>query len=104
MTPRFPFGHGLSYATFEYGPLNVERSGDEVRAAIEVTNTGDVAGKEVVQLYVTDSESSVQRPAQELKAFEKISLAAGRDESRPLHARLPRVLLLGRHGLGHRAR
>ena len=81
VTPRFPFGHGLSYTTFEYGPLNVEKAGDEVRAAIEVTNTGEVAGKEVVQLYVTDRESSVRRPAQELKAFEKVSLEGGETKS-----------------------
>jgi beta-glucosidase len=81
VTPRFPFGHGLSYTTFDYGPLNVEKSGDEVRAAIEVTNTGDMAGKEVVQLYVTDSECSVRRPTQELKAFEKVSLSPGETKS-----------------------
>ncbi len=81
ITPSFPFGHGLSYTTFDYGPLNVEKSGDEVRAAIEITNTGDVAGKEVVQLYVSDRESSVQRPTQELKAFEKISLEPGETKS-----------------------
>jgi beta-glucosidase len=75
--PLFCFGHGLSYTTFDYGPLNIERAGNEVRAAVEVTNTGAVAGKEVVQLYVSDAEASVPRPPQELKAFEKVSLDPG---------------------------
>jgi beta-glucosidase len=75
--PRYPFGHGLSYTSFDYGTLEIERDGDDVVAFIDVTNTGDVAGKEVVQLYVTDVESSVPRPPKELKGFEKIALEPG---------------------------
>jgi beta-glucosidase len=76
--PRFAFGHGLSYTTFEYGELRIESaSPDEVVAAIDVTNSGDVAGKEVVQLYVSDVESSVARPPRELKAFEKVAISPG---------------------------
>jgi beta-glucosidase len=76
--PAFPFGHGLSYTTFGYGDLVVERASlDEVVVSIDVTNTGDVAGKEVVQLYVSDVKASVPRPPQELKAFEKVALEPG---------------------------
>jgi beta-glucosidase len=74
--PLYPFGHGLSYTTFEYGELRVEES-DDVVATIAVTNTGSVAGKEVVQLYVSDVEASVPRPPRELKAFEKVTLEPG---------------------------
>jgi len=73
IAPRFPFGHGLSYARFEYGPLALE--GDEVR--IEIRNTGERAGTEVVQLYVADLAASVPRPPQELAAFAKLTLAPG---------------------------
>jgi beta-glucosidase len=79
--PRYPFGHGLSYTSFAYGTLEVERDGDDVVACIDVTNTGERAGKEVVQLYVTDVESSVPRPPKELKAFEKIALEPGETRS-----------------------
>jgi beta-glucosidase len=75
--PRYPFGHGLSYTTFDYGTLETERDGDNVIAFIDITNSGDVAGKEVVQLYVGDVDASVPRPPKELRDFEKISLAPG---------------------------
>jgi beta-glucosidase len=71
--PRFCFGHGLSYTTFELGEPALE--GDVVR--VPVTNTGAVRGAEVVQCYVTDREASVARPAQELKAFAKVWLDPG---------------------------
>ncbi len=69
----FPFGHGLSYTAFRYGKPLLE--GRTVK--VSVTNTGDVAGKEVVQFYVGDDKSSVLRPLKELKHFEKISLKPG---------------------------
>lgn len=74
----FPFGHGLSYTTFEFSNLQVEQqpAGDwQVR--VDVTNTGDCSGAEVVQVYVHDPVSSAYRPVQELKAFAKVKLAAG---------------------------
>jgi beta-glucosidase len=71
--PRFPFGHGLSYTTYSYGQLRV----DDNVAAIDVTNTGDVAGAEIVQLYVRDLESTVARPPKELKGFVKLRLEPG---------------------------
>lgn len=81
MPVLFPFGHGLSYTTFEYSNLKVSaehiRDTDTLTVTVDVTNTGKMAGKEVVQLYVADKESTVIRPVKELKGFEKISLAPG---------------------------
>ena len=76
----FPFGHGLGYTTFEYSDLAVSVADSGTAAAIvevTVTNTGDRAGSEVVQVYVTDVDSIVDRPRQELKGFEKVRLEAG---------------------------
>lgn len=82
--PLFPFGYGLSYTTFEYADLTVNRTEltdqDEVQVSVRVTNTGDRAGKEIVQLYIHDVESTVIRPAKELKAFAKIQLEPGQSE------------------------
>ena len=78
--PLFPFGHGLSYTTFEYSNLQVPqaaRIGETVEAAVQVRNTGQRAGREVVQLYVRDAQSSLERPPKELKGFVKVSLAPG---------------------------
>ncbi|MFC7009013.1 glycoside hydrolase family 3 C-terminal domain-containing protein [Halalkalicoccus salilacus] len=79
--PLFPFGHGESYTDFEYSNLRVNpdrvpRNG-QVNAVVHVENTGDRAGKEVVQVYVRDREARVERPPKELKAFEKVSLEPG---------------------------
>jgi beta-glucosidase len=77
----FPFGHGLSYTQFSYGPLTVMTpSGSSKRAravSIEVTNSGGRPGEEVVQIYVGDRHAPVPRPPAELKAFAKVSLAPG---------------------------
>lgn len=77
----YPFGHGLSYTTFAYADLATEVLEDgaapRVRVALTVTNTGDRAGKEVVQVYVRDEEASVFRPEQELKGFAKVALEPG---------------------------
>jgi beta-glucosidase len=78
VTPAFPFGHGLSYTTFAYGPITTSATtvGPSASAGLEVvvpvTNTGPVAGDEVVQLYVVDVEASVERPAKELKGFVRV--------------------------------
>ncbi|WP_432661863.1 glycoside hydrolase family 3 C-terminal domain-containing protein [Wukongibacter baidiensis] len=78
---QFPFGYGLSYTNFEYSNLTVSsdefRDVDGVDVSIDITNTGKVTGKEVVQLYVSDTECSLARPIKELKAFEKIELEPG---------------------------
>ncbi len=77
----FPFGHGLSYTTFDFSNLRLSADAitdqETLTATVTVTNTGACAGKCVVQLYVGDEESSVFRPVRELKGFEKIALAPG---------------------------
>ena len=73
----FPFGFGLSYTTFEFSELNVTREEDRVLVQTTVTNTGDRAGSEVVQVYVHHREPSVERPLRELKGFEKVQLDPG---------------------------
>lgn len=81
----FPFGHGLSYTTFEYSKprLSAEKIGfgDELKVEVTVRNGGKRAGAEVVQLYVRDLVGSVTRPVKELKGFRKIELAPGADET-----------------------
>ena len=81
--PLFPFGHGLSYTTFEYGRITAPtqaKIGEPVRLAVTVKNSGDTAGKEVVQVYVHDAQSSLIRPPRELKAFAKIALKPGESQ------------------------
>jgi beta-glucosidase len=79
--PLFPFGHGLSYTDFSYSDLKFSATDitdkDQLEVTLTLTNTGTRAGKEVVQLYVVDTESTLQRPVKELKAFDKIELAPG---------------------------
>ncbi len=81
MPVLFPFGHGLSYTTFAYSNLRLsaEKITDQesLKVCVDVTNTGSVPGKEVVQLYVSDRESEVFRPLRELKGFEKVELNPG---------------------------
>ncbi|MFC1975200.1 glycoside hydrolase family 3 C-terminal domain-containing protein [Chloroflexota bacterium] len=76
--PLFPFGYGLSYTTFAYSNSTLSAGeydfGDNIQVSVEVTNTGQREGKEVVQLYVRDVESSLVRPKKELKAFKKVAL------------------------------
>lgn len=90
VAPLFPFGHGLSYTTFEYGNLelsqNTMRDDETLKVSVEVTNTGNRSGKEIVQLYVRDIESSVIRPDKELKGFAKVELQPG--ETRTVHFEL----------------
>jgi beta-glucosidase len=79
--PVYPFGYGLSYTTFEYSDINLSsqemKSGESLTVSVTVKNTGSVAGKEVVQLYIRDLVGSVTRPVKELKGFQKIQLGAG---------------------------
>ena len=75
--PLFAFGHGLSYTTFEYGEASCSKSGKGFKVSVDVTNTGKVEGKEIVQLYISDDECTLERPVKELKGFEKVSLAPG---------------------------
>ena len=77
----FPFGYGLSYTTFEFGEPRIDRKSMKengtVTVTVPVTNTGAVAGSEVVQLYIADVEASVDRPMKELKGFAKVALEPG---------------------------
>lgn len=80
-TPQFPFGFGLSYTKFEYKNLKVNKAafakGESVQVSVEVKNSGDYDGKEVVQLYIHDDFASIARPVEELKGFELVSLKKG---------------------------
>ena len=79
--PLFAFGHGLSYTEFAYGEAKLSsksiKDGKSVTVSVPITNTGSVAGAEVVQIYVHDCEASVERPAKELKGFDKVYLQPG---------------------------
>ena len=81
IAPLFPFGHGLSYTTFAYDNLRLNGSefgpGDEIVVSLDLTNTGQRTGQEVVQLYLRDEASRLVRPTQELKAFAKVALEPG---------------------------
>lgn len=86
---RYPFGHGLSYTSFETSGLSVTATGDDsALVSVTVTNTGPVAGKHVVQVYVATDAGPVRRPARELRAFTKIALEPG--ESRTVELALDR--------------
>ena len=78
---RYPFGHGLSYTTFQYSNLTLDKEemaqGDALTVSVDVTNTGKCFGKEVVMLYVENAPCDVFRPVRELRAFDKIGLEAG---------------------------
>ena len=81
VAPLFPFGFGLSYTTFSYSPLRLSAQqispGDTLQVSVDVTNTGQRAGKEIVQFYVHDEQASLQRPEKELKGFAKVQLEPG---------------------------
>lgn len=77
IAPRFPFGFGLSYTTFGYSDLKVEKKGDSEIVTLTVKNTGEVAGAEVVQIYVGEPKAAANRPVRELKGFSKIFLQPG---------------------------
>ncbi|MDR2950098.1 MAG: glycoside hydrolase family 3 C-terminal domain-containing protein [Prevotella sp.] len=83
--PLFPFGHGLSYTTFEYGKAsadNKEMTADgKISFYVSVKNTGNREGAEVVQLYISDLKSSLPRPVKELKGFEKVNLKPGEEKT-----------------------
>jgi len=82
--PLYSFGYGLSYTTFEYSDLKIAKSiktGDKVDLSVKVKNTGEVAGEEVVQVYVADDEASVPSAVRTLKAFDRISLKPGESQT-----------------------
>src|SRR6266571_4492121 len=103
IAPLFPFGFGLSYTTFDYGPLSLSTQqigpDDTLQVSVEITNTGQRTGKEVVQLYVRDQQASLQRPEKELKAFAKVQLEPG--ERRTVTLSLARDALAYYDDLAH---
>jgi len=84
-SPKFPFGYGLSYTSFEYGQLQFNKTSlkgkEPLKVSVTVTNSGTYAGEEVVQLYSRDMVGSVVRPVKELKGFQKIFLQAGESKT-----------------------
>lgn len=87
--PLFPFGFGLSYTTFAYGKPSGHATGNDIVISVDVTNTGKVAGKEIVQIYSSVQQSNVPRPAKELKGFAKTKLLQP-GESETLHIAIPK--------------
>ncbi|HBT51737.1 MAG TPA: glycosyl hydrolase, partial [Petrotoga sp.] len=83
--PLFPFGYGLSYTNFEYTDLTIDKKeindNQTLNVKVNVKNTGNMRGKEIIQLYVKDIESKVNRPEKELKGFEKIQLEPGEEKT-----------------------
>ncbi len=73
----YPFGHGLSYSTFGYEDISVTKGQDTVDVKLKLKNLSDIAGADVIQVYVSKKESCVTRPVKELKAFEKVFVEAG---------------------------
>ncbi|MEE1898618.1 glycoside hydrolase family 3 C-terminal domain-containing protein [Flavobacterium rakeshii] len=82
--PLFPFGHGLSYTTFKYSDIKADKAtvnqDETLTVSVKVKNTGKRDGAEVVQLYISDTESSLPRPIKELKGFEKVYLKVGEEK------------------------
>lgn len=85
LKPTFPFGHGLSYTTFSYGNATIDKkqgTADETfTVKVPVTNTGNRTGQEIVQLYISDCKSTLDRPVKELKGFRKVALAPGETQN-----------------------
>ncbi len=81
IAPLFAFGHGLSYTTFSYSNVRASktslREGGKITVSVDVTNTGSRAGKETVQLYISEENPALPRPVKELKGFKKVSLEPG---------------------------
>jgi len=94
-TPLYPFGYGLSYTTFSYNNLKVDKetitADGTIIFSVDVKNTGKVVGEEVVQLYIRDLVASVIRPVKELKGFQKIKLKAG--ETKTVHFTIDKEVL-----------
>ncbi len=83
--PLFAFGHGLSYTTFQYGKVSADKSkmsvNDQITFTVSLKNTGNRAGAEIAQLYISDLKSSLPRPVKELKGFKKVNLNQGEEQT-----------------------
>ena len=94
-SPKYPFGHGLSYTSFDYKNLKLGskriKNTETIDVSMDITNTGKYAGEEVVQLYIRDMVASVVRPVKELKDFQKLNLAPG--ETKTLHFKISKEKL-----------
>jgi len=81
VSPLYPFGYGISYTTFSFSNLRLDRKNirakDSTRVHVDITNTGNRQGDEVVQMYIRDCVSSVTRPVKELKGFQRVPLQPG---------------------------
>ena len=100
VTPLFPFGWGLSYSTFKYAnlrlaPATIGTQG-ETTASVDITNTSRIRGDEVVQLYIRDEVSSVTRPVEELRGFERVSLDPGQTKTITFRLGFPELSFLNR--------
>ena len=98
--PLYPFGHGLSYTTFQTSGLKVEKDkinrGENINITVTVKNTGSLKGKETVLLYLNDVAASVTRPNKQLKAFKKIELDPGQAEQLKLYLNALRFVIYWR--------
>ncbi len=97
--PQYPFGYGLSYTTFAYSDLKLDRTRmrvrDTLRVAVTVTNTGRVPGKEAVQLYLNDKVGSVSRPVRQIKGFSKVYLEPGQRKTVQFTLTAPALSFIG---------
>jgi beta-glucosidase len=93
LAPLFPFGHGLSYTSFEYADLRTSTVSNDgaFTVSFRITNTGNTAGSEAALIFISDSQASLPRPEKELKGFAKVALNPG--ESKELNIQLDRDAL-----------
>ena len=100
-TPLYPFGYGLSYTDYEYSDLTIDKTeipaDGSVKVSVNVTNTGDMAGDEVVQLYIRDRFSQVTRPVKELKDFARIHLEPGETRTVEFTVTPDKLMFLDKH-------
>lgn len=100
-TPLYPFGYGLSYNTYEYSDLTIDKeemtAEQTLKVSVKVKNTGKMAGDEIVQLYIRDCFSQVTRPVKELKDFARIPLAPGEEKTVEFTVTPDKLMFLDRH-------
>jgi beta-glucosidase len=101
-TPLFPFGHGLSYTTFEYNNMRVSEAeiplGGTIAISTDLTNCGDSEAEEVVQLYTRDLVASITRPVKELKGFTRVRLSPGESKTVTFELHTSDLAFFGRDG------